>query len=145
MEFKEIQKLVENPYIKLGFKDQWEMKNINNVLRYLNNDNAFMSAFELKFDELVNATDMISTIMDIGEVGLFCEEIGEILDAVRKGYALTVAKEYTHEISSVGEECADLAIRLLNFCNRKGIDLEDEIVKKNRFNNERLYLHGKKA
>ncbi len=144
MEFSKLQKIIEDPYIKLGFKDQWEMNKIKEILAYLNNDNAFMSAFKIQFRDLMYSIDLMATIMDIGEVGLFCEEIGELLDSIRKGMPLTSPFKKEGE-TTIGEECADLFIRLANFCNRKGINLENEIIKKHEYNVNREYLHGKRA
>ena len=84
-----------------------------------------LNGFKKEFEEH-------GVIGDIAEVGLFGEEVGELLDAIRKD-------------GDKGVECADLVIRVMNFCNRKGIDLEHEILKKNEKNMKRKYLHGKKA
>lgn len=72
-----------------------------------------------------------SVFAHVAELGLICSECGEAMEAVRKG-------------GNIGEECADIFIRLANFCNRNGIDLEAEVLKKDRKNRDRPYLHGDK-
>lgn len=72
------------------------------------------------------------------------EEIGELLEAIRKGFP-KITKKKVKGVTTIGEECADLAIRLLNLCNRLEIDLTSEIMKKHTYNVGRKYLHGKKA
>lgn len=70
---------------------------------------------------------------DVAEIGLVAEEVGEAMHAIRHP---------EDPNTSIEEECADIAIRLMNFCNRKGIGLEEEILKKNKINLQRPLLHG---
>lgn len=44
----------------------------------------------------------------------------------------------------VGSEFADILIRLLDSCEREGIDLEAEVERKLRYNATREYRHGGK-
>lgn len=71
---------------------------------------------------------------DIAEIGLITSEIGEALDYCR---------DENEKFLSV--ELADIIIRVLNFCNRKNIDLEFFILAKNRINKNRSKFHGKKV
>ncbi len=144
MEFKKIQEMVYEPYIKLGFFDQWNMTELISVIEYLEIDNAFMSAFPKQLNILKNMMEKLKTIMEIGEVGLFGEEQGELFEAIRKGMPLSHPFKIKGETTK-GEECADLFIRLSCYCLRMGIDLENEIIKKHEYNSQRAYLHGKKA
>jgi len=73
---------------------------------------------------------------DLAEIGLFTTEIGEALDYQRDD---TECTKY------VKLELADIIIRVMNFCNRKGIDLEFYIIAKNRINKSRDKFHGKKV
>lgn len=145
LQFKEIQRLVYEPYSRLGFKDQWEMTKLKEVVDYLGKSGAFVSAFKLTYDDLIKTFKDFGYLMKIAEIGLFSEEIGELLEAIRKDYPLVLPEKKSKNDKSVGEECADLFIRLSCFCERIGLDLEDEILKKHRFNSGREYLHGKKA
>jgi len=46
--------------------------------------------------------------------------------------------------SNYGEEGADIVIRLLNYFNRKGIEIEPYILAKHEKNLKREMLHGRK-
>ena len=71
-------------------------------------------------------------LIDLAEVGLINTEVSELLEDIR-----------TNSLEKYGEECADIVIRVMNFCNRRGIDLETHILKKHEKNQKREYLHGK--
>jgi len=105
----------------------------------------FSQVVELVFNEYIkngylvkwqSAQDILGTkdgaIVDIAELGLVATELSEAMEDVRKGNA-----------KHLGEELADIIIRVLNFASRKEIDLEEEILKKHTVNMEREYLHGK--
>ncbi|MHA2039769.1 MAG: hypothetical protein ACW98X_25415 [Promethearchaeota archaeon] len=64
---------------------------------------------------------------------LIHSEVSEALEAYR---------EQDHD--NFREEFADIAIRLLDFCEYYGIDLEKEILKKHETNVKRPYKHGGK-
>jgi len=72
---------------------------------------------------------------DIAEIGLIASEIGEALDYIRDD----------KETKYVSVELADIVIRVLNYCNRKNIDLEFYIIAKNRINCRRDKYHNKKV
>lgn len=137
--FSNIQEWVEEPYIRLGFKEQWEQNELRKIIDELG---------KLKranyVSNLIEYFEDSKIIRTIAEIGLFGEEQGELLEAVRKGFPLTTKKKVKGE-TTIGEECADLAIRLMNLCNRMGISLVWEIMKKHSYNVDREYLHGKKA
>ena len=82
----------------------------------------YFEAHPLEFDLLI----------DLAEVGLINTEVSELLEDIRQ-----------NKKEKYGEECSDIIIRVLNFCNRKGIDLEPHLLKKHAKNQEREYLHGK--
>ena len=83
------------------------------------------NGFKDKFDEH-------GEVGDIAELGLVVTEVAEAMEAVRNG-----------EEDMVGEECADIIIRVLNFMSRHGIDAETEVLLKDEKNRERSSLHGK--
>jgi len=72
-------------------------------------------------------------IVDLAEVGLFVTEIAEAMEAIRDG-------DVKHE----HEEQADIVIRVLNYCNRRGFDLESAILAKHKRNMKRGKFHGRK-
>ena len=84
-----------------------------------------------RFEEFFNKNKECG---DIAEIGLITSEIGEALDYCRDKNELFLSFEL-----------ADIIIRVLNFCNRKNIDLEFFIITKNRINQNRGKYHGKKV
>lgn len=64
---------------------------------------------------------------------LIHSEVSEALEAYRK-----------HDDTHVGEELADVVIRVLDMCEAYGIDLEKEILEKHEKNKLRPYKHGNK-
>jgi len=83
------------------------------------------------FEAFFNQHDDIG---DIAEIGLVSSEVGEALDYCRDKNEKFMALEL-----------ADICIRVFNFCNRKGIDLEFYIIAKTHINNTRSKFHGKKV
>lgn len=71
---------------------------------------------------------------DMVEVALISTEVSKALEVLRE----KIVDEH-----HLAEECADIFIRLANFCNRKNIDLEKAIIEKNYYNSKRDYKHGK--
>ena len=72
-------------------------------------------------------------LIDLAEVGLINTEVSELLEDIRN-----------NDIEKYGLECADIVIRVMNWCNRKGIDLETYLIKKHGKNLTRGKLHGRK-
>lgn len=80
-----------------------------------------------KFEEGFNKHGIIG---DIAELGLISTEVSEAITKVRK-----------NEIG-IDEELADIIIRVLNYCSRKYITLDNSIIWKNKINLKRAKLHG---
>jgi NTP pyrophosphatase (non-canonical NTP hydrolase) len=72
---------------------------------------------------------------------LMVSELGEALEALRHG---NPPSEHIPKFSALDEEMADLAIRLGDFCQARGIDLDKVLEAKMNFNDTREYKHGKK-
>lgn len=66
-------------------------------------------------------------------IALIHSELSEALEALRHD-----------NWKNVAEEMADTAIRIMDFCEARGINLEKEILKKIKKNKKRAYRHGKK-
>lgn len=67
------------------------------------------------------------------KIALMHSEASEMLEALRDG------KE-----DALGEECADLLIRLLDFTDARGIDLDYHVDRKMAKNRNRPHMHGRK-
>ena len=64
---------------------------------------------------------------------LIHSEVSEALEAYRND-----------DVENLGEELADIVIRVLDMSEGLGYDLQDEIIKKHEYNKTREYRHGNK-
>ncbi len=67
------------------------------------------------------------------DIALLHSEVSEAFEGYRKG-----------DDANVAEELADVFIRLLDTCSRRGVNLATEFDKKMKRNAERGYKHGGK-
>lgn len=125
MEMSELQRLVYVEYKNNGYEYMWELGDLRMLIETTSeySDEYFKGK---QFKQLLR-------IADVGEVGLMNTEVSELLEDIRKDKGLT----------KQAEELADITIRVMNYCNRKGIDLEKAILSKHNINMGRGELHGK--
>ena len=83
---------------------------------------------------LIAHPEELDLVIDLAEVGLFVTEVSELMEEIRDA-----------KIEKYGEEGADIVIRLLNYFNRKGIEIEPYILAKHEKNLKRGKLHGRKV
>jgi len=86
-----------------------------------------VNGFKEKFDEKKEYGDLV-------ELALITTEVSEGIESLR-----------VNDLPNLRYELADIIIRVMNYCNRKGIDLEHMILAKNEVNRKREVLHGKKV
>lgn len=75
-------------------------------------------------------------------------EVSELLEYLRKSPEHLDERIGTYEwgdFRGVEAEAADIVIRLLDWCHRRGWRLPEAIVAKMRYNNLRPYRHGGKV
>ena len=73
------------------------------------------------------------------KIALMHSELSEALEALRK----PGESEHLPGESQLGEELADVFIRLAHFAYKHDVDLGDLVLKKMAFNAGRPYMHGK--
>lgn len=92
------------------------------------------------------------------DIALLHTEVSEMFEAYRRWglddatqavvneavESLTGEKPVLPKPEGVGSEAADVLIRLLDTCERNGIDLGSEVERKFAFNRTRAYRHGNK-
>lgn len=84
--------------------------------------------------EVDNSTVLLSKLM------LVVTEVAEAAEVVRKEY--TINNAYEHDL---GEELADICIRVFDLAGAVGIDLQTAIQNKMAHNKDRPYMHSKLA
>lgn len=79
-------------------------------------------------------------------IALCHSELSEALEESRNGYPIN--KIYTtgddRKLEGVPAELADVVIRIMDICERYGIDLQTVIQAKHAYNQTRPYKHGGK-
>lgn len=77
------------------------------------------------------------------DIALLHSEVSEALEAYRD-QGLTAWVTESGKPEGVGSELADVLVRLLDTCERYGVDLADEFARKLAYNAGRGHRHGGK-
>jgi len=128
LDFKQIQKLVYKEYKENKFEEAFNKggKELHkSLIQELNKTT-------LELIKAVNFPNEKADYGDILEIAFIATEVGEAIE-----HANNLNKE------ELRFELADIVIRTMNLCNRKGINLEEYILKKNSKNEKRGRLHGR--
>ena len=80
-------------------------------------------------------------ILQAVHIALIHSEVSEMMEASRKG---NPPDSKQPEFDSLSLECADVMIRLLDFCETNGIDLGKAVMAKMDYNDTRTRMHGGK-
>ena len=75
------------------------------------------------------------------KIALIHSELSEALEAIRDG---NPPSSHIPDFDAFSEEMADAAIRVMDLCEARGIDLGEAILAKMEFNAGREYMHGGK-
>jgi hypothetical protein len=104
---------------------------------------ATMAACQYAIHENAKAKGWWETDRNDGELIALCHsELSEMLEGLRFG---NPESGKVRGFTSAEEEAADVVIRLMDMCERRGWDLAGAILAKMEFNAGRSYKHGGKA
>lgn len=77
-------------------------------------------------------------------IALMHSELSEALEEIRKGHPAFYTIGDNPKPEGWAVELADCVIRIMDVCEYHGIDLEQAVIDKMKYNETRPYKHGKK-
>lgn len=121
---------------KLGWvgADQYKLSDLQNIVTEINVRNGWFDSDRTVGD------DCFLLVTEVVEMGEAYRDHG-LDDAT---VPLLNGTDTLSKPEGFGSECADVLIRLLDTCERTGVDLEAEFIRKSLYNNQRGYRHGGK-
>lgn len=112
---------------------------------------ARLKAWQYWIHEINHANGWFDSARTLGDdIALIHSEVSEAFEAYRKGsmQSYSYANEsgqLQYNPSSFAAEMADIIIRVLDTCERYGINIEQEMFDKLEYNKSRDYRHGGKV
>jgi NTP pyrophosphatase (non-canonical NTP hydrolase) len=102
-----------------------------------------LEEYQVEVRQINEANGWFESERTFGEdIALLHSEVSEMLEAYRDHGLKDVTLDSKPE--GVGSEAADVLVRLLDTCERYGIDLRYELERKLAYNSTRGYRHGGK-
>lgn len=102
---------------------------------------------EVRVFEVNKANGWFDEDRTVGDdLALLHSEVSEMLEAYREtGLSDATASGSGAKPEGFGSEAADVLVRLLDTCKRRGVDLAFEFERKLEYNKGRGYRHGGKS
>lgn len=79
----------------------------------------------------------------VAKLGLITAEVAEVMEVAR--LKEVPASDKIPEFTAEEEECADVFLRLLDYCGARGIRLAEATLAKSEFNRTRAHKHNREA
>lgn len=122
-------------------KDQTPARNVLNMLAKTCHEMSKSKGFWDLEDKILKQFPAAAPMLNGNKLCLIHSETSEVLEALRKPepqQSKKIAPYFEEE-----DECADILIRLMDYCGRRNIDIGGAVALKMQYNATRPYKHGK--